>query len=73
MKLNARPVNVVSRLSMTPFSHFSHLPRERRLRADTGARRHEIVAYLDRDKMDKILTNVLSNAFKFTPEGAAWR
>lgn len=29
----------------------------------------EIELYFDREKMTKILTNLLSNAFKFTPEG----
>jgi signal transduction histidine kinase/DNA-binding response OmpR family regulator len=31
--------------------------------------REQIEIYFDRDKMMKIITNVLSNAFKFTPEG----
>ncbi|MDZ7313942.1 MAG: ATP-binding protein [candidate division KSB1 bacterium] len=30
-----------------------------------------ILAYVDRDKLEKIMNNLLANAFKFTPEGGA--
>ena len=33
------------------------------------AEEEEIELFFDQDKMEKILTNLLSNAFKFTPRG----
>ncbi len=34
-----------------------------------SAETEKIPVYIDRDKLEKIVTNILSNAFKFTPEG----
>jgi signal transduction histidine kinase/DNA-binding NarL/FixJ family response regulator len=68
MKLKACPSNLVAitREAALPF----YAAAERRRTAFTvRAEQEEITAYVDKEKFDKILTNVLSNAFKFTPEG----
>ncbi|MBK7871362.1 MAG: hypothetical protein IPJ74_12145 [Saprospiraceae bacterium] len=35
--------------------------------------REEIIAWIDRDQVEKVLFNLLSNAFKFTPDGGKVR
>jgi signal transduction histidine kinase/ligand-binding sensor domain-containing protein/DNA-binding response OmpR family regulator len=68
MKLNARPVNVVSAVRDVVRT-FQPLAERKKITCRCSCDENEIVAYLDKDKADKILANVLSNAFKFTPEG----
>ncbi len=70
MKLNARPVNVVSAVSDTVLA-FQPLAESKKITCRSRCEESEIIAYLDREKIDKILGNVLSNAFKFTPEGGS--
>jgi len=68
MKLTARPVNSVS-VVRDAVRAFQPLAERKKITCHCSCDENEIVAYLDKEKVDKILTNVLSNAFKFTPEG----
>ncbi len=68
MKLNACPVNLVSIVKELAFS-FSSLAERKKITFNVNNDNEKIITYLDKDKFDKILSNVLANAFKFTPEG----
>jgi signal transduction histidine kinase/ligand-binding sensor domain-containing protein/DNA-binding NarL/FixJ family response regulator len=68
MKLQAAPGNIV------PFTRgiaqsFQSSGGRRNLTLEVESSENEIEMYFDHDKMEKIFTNLLSNAFKFTPEG----
>lgn len=64
----------VSELNITKYlrtltSSFTSLVESREIKFDIFFAQNEVFGYLDKDKTDKIITNLLSNAFKFTPEG----
>ncbi len=68
MKLQASPQNIIS-LVKALLQSFSSYAERKRITLKFSSSENELNAYIDRDKMEKIITNVLSNAFKFTPEG----
>ena len=68
MKLQAVPRNIIPLVKSLVLSFTAYAERKQIALAfnSTG---DEIIVYLDRDKMEKIITNLLSNAFRFTPVG----
>jgi len=68
MKLHAVPQNIVPLVKGLAQSFCSYAERKRIAFIVTSTE-EEVLVYIDREKIEKILSNVLSNAFKFTPEG----
>jgi signal transduction histidine kinase/ligand-binding sensor domain-containing protein/DNA-binding NarL/FixJ family response regulator len=68
MKLRAHPLNFAALLKALTLSFASYAERKR-ITLEFNSSDDEITVYADKDKIEKIFTNILSNAFKFTPEG----
>jgi signal transduction histidine kinase/ligand-binding sensor domain-containing protein/DNA-binding response OmpR family regulator len=68
MKLRTNPINYIPLLKALTLSFASYAERKRII-LKFNATEDEVIVYLDKDKIEKIITNILSNAFKFTPEG----
>jgi signal transduction histidine kinase/CheY-like chemotaxis protein len=68
MSLQARPENIVSFLKGLTLS-FASAAERKRIALRFAAQEESIIVYCDRDKLEKIVSNLLSNALKFTPEG----
>jgi signal transduction histidine kinase/ligand-binding sensor domain-containing protein/DNA-binding NarL/FixJ family response regulator len=68
MKLQAVPQNIIPLVKLLVLSFTAYAERKQIALAfnSTG---NEIIVYLDRDKLEKMITNILSNAFRFTPVG----
>jgi DNA-binding response OmpR family regulator/two-component sensor histidine kinase len=67
MTVQVRPLELVA-LSRSLVMSFISLADRKRIHLIFDPEEEEIVGYTDRDKFEKILTNILSNAFKFTGE-----
>ncbi|MFZ1517249.1 MAG: two-component regulator propeller domain-containing protein [Ignavibacteriaceae bacterium] len=67
IQLRAKKENLVSIVRGNLFS-FSELAERKNITLKFHTVKDEIIAWIDRDKFEKMLNNILSNAFKFTAE-----
>jgi signal transduction histidine kinase/DNA-binding response OmpR family regulator len=70
LKLNMSGGDIAAFIRSTANS-FADLAQERGIRFDYRSETDSLPALFDRDKLERILFNLLSNAFKFTPPGGA--
>lgn len=68
MKLHTSPQNIIDTLKSLILS-FSSYAERKRITLKLNAVEDTIVAYADNEKFEEIITNILSNAFKFTAVG----
>lgn len=68
MKLRTSAIDFTSLLKALTLSFASYAERKR-IALKFNSAEDGLIVYIDKDKIEKIMTNVLSNAFKFTPEG----
>lgn len=66
MQLNVAEIDLVA-LSKEVASHFSAMADEKQIKFDVFADQQPVLAWIDGEKIEIILYNLLSNAFKFTP------
>jgi signal transduction histidine kinase/DNA-binding response OmpR family regulator len=67
MKLQVALINVIKYIKGLVLS-FSSLAERNKITLKFDSEVESIMGYFDRDKLEKIISNLLSNAFKFTPK-----
>ncbi len=68
MSLETREQNIIPLLKGLVLS-FTSLAERKKIVLKFDAQEENINIYIDKEKIEKIITNILSNAFKFTSEG----
>ncbi len=68
MKLESSEQNIMPLLKGLVLS-FTSLAERKKITLKFNTIEENLNVYIDKDKVEKIITNLLSNAFKFTPEG----
>jgi CheY-like chemotaxis protein len=68
MKLRTSRQNLIPVINEV-ISSFQSFAERKKISLKFDSPIEEIILYMDRDKIDKILSNILSNALKFTPTG----
>jgi signal transduction histidine kinase/DNA-binding response OmpR family regulator len=68
LQLQLSKGNIIQFIRNTALS-FQGYAIDRRIRYQFKADQEDVFAWFDADKLDKIIYNLLSNAFKFTPDG----
>ncbi len=66
MKLNIRPENIVEFLRGLVLS-FATLAKEKNINLSFISSNETVIVYMDRDKIENIISNLIINAFKYTP------
>lgn len=66
MKLAVKQADLVAFVNNICWNNFEPLAKEKQIKFSISAP-EKLIAWFDEDKMDKILFNILSNAFKHTP------
>lgn len=67
LQLQISKTDISGLLKATVYS-FNSLAEQKQVNYHTYFPEHEIIGWIDKDKFQKIITNLLANAFKFTPE-----
>ncbi|MEJ2594982.1 MAG: two-component regulator propeller domain-containing protein [bacterium] len=70
LKLQAREMDLVNLVNGYVQS-FESLAKQRNIDLTFASEKDEIQTFVDPEKLEKILNNLLSNAFKFTPDGGS--